>query len=265
MNNNAIVIGDLHGKQIWKKFADIPMLLKAEPESAGFGAFEPEYDFYIFLGDYTDAYYLSNTTIHKNLEDLIAFKKLYPKNVILIWGNHDVHYALDNPLAGRAKYYCTGNRPEAHFILYEIFNRNYDLFQLAFEHDNYLFTHAGVHKGWWKYRFLPQFERLMKDLEKFNVKYEPQNIADYLNIAFRHRLECIFDVDLNRGGNKNVGGPLWLDKKLANKPIPGYNQVVGHNRVEKIHTFKNKDGTITFIDTLDFNEFNSDKFLTINF
>lgn len=245
-----LAIGDLHGSNVWKTFADIPMLLKAEPDAAGFGPFDPEFT-YVFLGDYTDSYTLGNNAIKKNLLEIIEFKKLYPNNVILLWGNHDVSYALDTPW-GQTKHYCTGNRPEAHFDLYEIFNKNYDLFQLAFQFKDYLFTHAGVHIGWYKFRFEPQFNQLMKDVENYDIKYNPITIADRLNIAFRHRLECLFDVDFHRWGDKQVGGPLWLDRTLANKPIPNFNQVVGHNRVKRIYTFKQpkNNASITFIDIL---------------
>lgn len=261
--NNTIVIGDLHGRTIWKKFADISFLLQAEPDAAGFGSFEPEYKFYIFVGDYTDSFTLSGRQIIDNLQDLLKFKKLYPNNVVLLLGNHDIHYMLDNPFGGNAKYYCTGNKSESHFDLYELFNKNRDCFQLAFQYNNYIFTHAGIHIGWWKFRFIPGFENLMKELgEKFGIYYEPKDIADYLNIAFRHRLECLFDIDFYRWGNKQVGGPLWLDRHLANKPIPNYHQVTGHNPVRKIYTLENRknNSSITFVDILHW----KDEFYTID-
>ena len=68
-----LTIGDIHGRTCWKKFADIDLLLAAEPEAAGYGAFVPEYDKYIFLADYVDSYTETNQTIRENLLEIIKF------------------------------------------------------------------------------------------------------------------------------------------------------------------------------------------------
>lgn len=237
-----ITIGDIHGRNCWKNFADIKFLLYAEPEAAGFGGFVPEYDYYIFLADYVDSFNVTSEKIKENLLEIIRFKKLYPNNVILLWGNHDVEYFLNLPW-NKNKINITGFRPEAHFDLYDIFNENYDLFQFAFQIENYLWTHAGVHEGWYKF----VFKKHIKDIDITNM-----NIADQLNEAFKYKLECLFDCDWYRGGNKRVGGPLWLDKILGSKkPLKGYHQFVGHTATEDFKTFKFKDNTsITFCDVL---------------
>jgi len=248
-----LVIGDLHGKDIWKNFADINMLLKADKEAAGYGAFEPDYDYYVFLGDYVDAFDKDNMTIRTNLMNVINFKKLYPDNVILLWGNHDIQYYLDQPwIRGVNKHTCTGYRPDMHFDLYEIFNTNKDLFQLAFQIDNYLFTHAGVHKGWYR-KFKIKFDELLIKTKLIGLDYDPKNLADKLNIAFDQRLDCIFDVGHMRGGYKNVGGPLWLDKKLGfKKPLKNFHQIVGHTAIKDVDkNIIDDNTTITYIDILE--------------
>ena len=236
-----LTIGDIHGKNIWRTFADINWLLTAEPEAAGFAPFEPEYDKYIFLGDYCDAYDKDNKTIIENLLEIIKFKTLYPNNVILLWGNHDVEYFLDKPWLPK-KTAISGFRPEMHYDLYEIFDKNQNLFQLAYQVNNYLFTHAGVHFGWYHFVFA-------KAIKEFN--WNDLTVAEQLNIAFEQRLNCLFDVDFYRGGHKRVGGPLWVDKKLIDKkPLKNMNQIVGHNPVKDIDTYKINGGTITFCDAL---------------
>lgn len=249
-----LVIGDLHGRNIWKKFADIDFLLKADKDAAGFGPFIPEYDHYIFIGDYCDSFTITNEDILDNIKDLIKFKKLYPDNVVLLWGNHELHYILDIPWATKFKYVCSGYRAEMHYQLYEIFNKNFDIFQMAFQISNHLFTHAGVHKGWYNFEFLPNFKNdVIEKLEKLEIDYTINNISDKLNLAFIHRLDCLFDVGYRRGGSKRVGGPFWLDKALTNKIIDGYHQYVGHNPVEGIQKYKpygNDNSTITFLDVL---------------
>jgi len=247
-----LTIGDIHGRNCWKKFADIDYLLKADEDVAGYAPFEPEYDYYVFVGDYTDAYNKANEEIMMNLLDIIRFKKLYPKNVILLLGNHDVNYMLTNPwTSGNGMYGCTGNRPEMRFDLYELFNKNYDLFQLAFQYDNYIWTHAGIHKGWYV-RFKKQFDGLKKHWVTEDKIDGCKTIADELNLAFIHRLEALFDVGHYLGGYMDVGGPLWLDKTLGwKKPLGGYHQIVGHTPCYSVdkHTI-NDDTTITYVDTL---------------
>jgi predicted phosphodiesterase len=242
-----LTIGDVHGKSVWKNFADINMLLYSDK------VLKPEYDLYIFLGDYCDSYDVSNIDIKNNLLDIIEFKKLYPDNVILILGNHDVPYSLNEPWKplNMFKYNCSGHRSEMHFDLYDIFNNNKNLFQLAFQYKNYIWTHAGVHYGWYHYVFSKKIKELgIGDL----------NVAEQLNEAFKFNLDCLFDVDWQRGGTKKVGGPLWVDKKfIGKKPLKHTHQIVGHNPVPEIVTYEVFNSKITFCDVLA----NKDEFFSL--
>jgi predicted MPP superfamily phosphohydrolase len=228
-----LTIGDIHGKNVWKKFEDIPQLLT-------YVGFEPDYDYYVFMGDYTDAFDKTNVEILHNLKEIIEFKKNYPQNVVLLIGNHDVPYMMGY----ERKYWCTGHRSEATFDLNLLFKENRELFQLAFQYENYLWTHAGVHRGWYTYTFLKQNKPFIDGLA---------TVADNLNHAFDYRLDCIFDVGMKRGGYKQVGGPLWADKmETWYKPLNNYHQIVGHTRVNKIVERKiNKNTSVTYIDCLD--------------
>ena len=237
-----LVIGDIHGRTIWKTFADIKFLLTAEFENAGCHPFIPDFDKIIFLGDYCDAYTVDNDTIRENLLEIIRFKTLYPKNVILLWGNHDVQYYNNLPWQPMMNA-ITGFRPEMHYDLYEIFNKNKNLFQLAFQVENYIFLHGGLHKGWYHY----VFAKYIKDLNLFDM-----TIAEQLNEAFDRNVDCIFDVDHYRGGYKKVGGPLWISKQLLDKkPLMNIHQCVGHTPVDYITTIKINDATtVTYCDIL---------------
>ena len=240
-----LAIGDLHGRTIWKTFADIKHLLTAETDAAGYAPFEPEYYKYVFLGDFVDSFTESNDTIRENLLEIIRFKTLYPNNVILLWGNHDVQYWKNLPWLPMMNA-ITGFRPEMHYDLYDIFNKNINLFQVAFQFENYLFTHAGVHFGF----FHHVFSKAIKD-----KGWDDLSIADQINEAFNHNIECIFDIDHYRGGYKKVGGPLWCDKKLMDKkPLKNIHQIVGHNPVRDIDKYTiDENTTITFCDVLHHN------------
>jgi len=237
-----ITIGDLHGRTVWKEFEDIKFLLYAEPGAAGYGGFVPECYKYVFIGDYCDSFTETSDKIKDNLLELIRFKTLYPDHVILLWGNHDYQYLANEPWK-KMEGIVSGYRPEAHFDLFDIFNTHRDLFQFAYQEENYLWTHAGVHVGWYKTVFLKEIEG--RDMDDMTV-------GEQLNEAFRYKLQCLFDVDLYRGGKKKVGGPLWCDKRLTYpKPLNGVHQIVGHTATDKIGTHKlNETTSITFCDVL---------------
>ena len=220
-----ITIGDTHGKDLWREAVD---------KTLG-GLF----DKCVFIGDYTDSFDIPNNIIFENLKSIIKLKKIYPDKIVLLYGNHDIQYALvpghvNNP------YWCSGYRGDMHVDLYELFSKNKDLFQLAYQHKNYLWTHAGIHQGWWDYDY-PY------------TKEDLSDIAKQLNLSFDRREPSIFQVGRIRGGFKNVGGPLWADKALTSqKPLEGLYQIVGHSRVDTITTIQKSENTsITFCHCLD--------------
>jgi len=131
--------------------------------------------------------------------------------------------------------------------LNELHRNNRDLFQVAFQIDKHLWTHAGVHFGWWKFRG-----------EKYHNK--ERTIADTLNEMWQYRREELFDVGKKRGGQHDVGGPFWSDmSETSTKPLPGYHQIVGHTPVPSIKTLHFKTGnkyskdkaSVTYTDCLE--------------
>ncbi|MCE5348177.1 MAG: metallophosphoesterase [Bacteroidales bacterium] len=215
----TVSIGDTHGMAVVD--AVLKMINK--------------YDKFIFAGDYVDAFDVDNTTMKKNLLDIIELKKKYPEKIILLWGNHDIHYLLGN------KYYCSGYRPEMKHDFNEIFNSNENLFQLAFQSEDWLWTHAGISTGWFESRFKPFAGGHNNTL----------SISELLNLAFDNRYPALFDVGYERGGDRKFGGPLWCDiTELGYDPLKGFNQIVGHNPQEHIISIKRHDKEVAFIDIL---------------
>lgn len=237
-----LTIGDVHGFDTWKVLLNY------------FCPDEQEtnihlYDYIIFIGDYVDEFELSDTQIYKNLVEIIKLKKKYPKKVILLWGNHDIQYLL-----GYKKHGCSGYRTSMWSQLNQLFTENENLFQLAFQYKTYLWSHAGVHKGWYKYNIENQ-KYVIRDGEKLEWLEidKTGNIADILNFCFETKHEPIFDCSWSRGGRKKVGGPLWADKnETYKKPLENYNQIVGHTRVDNIKHYNNYKGntSITYIDCM---------------
>jgi predicted MPP superfamily phosphohydrolase len=215
----TVSIGDTHGKEI----ADVVIKIINE------------HDKFIFMGDYVDSPEIDNISIKKNLSDIIFLKKRYPEKIILLWGNHDIQYFIDNG------HYCSGYRPGMKKELHEIFYSNADLFQLAYQADDYLWTHAGVSAWWFEFRFLPFAEKQKKDA----------SFSELLNLAFDKRYKAIFDVGYSRNGDTEAGGQLWCDiEELEDDPWTELNQIVGHNRVDQFERIKKDNREIVFIDVL---------------
>lgn len=225
----TLTIPDVHGRYNWKQFvSDNPMM-----------------DLTIFIGDYVDSFDKTNEEIESNLLDIIQFKKDNMDKIILLYGNHDCQYALSQPTAFKNKYGCSGYRPDAHFKLYDIFNENKDLFQAAYQYKEHIWTHAGIHRGWYEMRFIPEFNR--------HFEYFQGSIADMLNEAFKFELSSLFDVGYARWGSKPVGGIFWADKnETSHKPLKGYHQIVGHIKIDDIVSFSypKHDCSITYVDCI---------------
>jgi len=233
-------IGDVHGSDKWKnavyQFNDNQDIMSCNLDNST--------DKIVFIGDYVDDWYLSNATILHNLKEIIQLKKDYPDNVILLWGNHDDAY-----LVGNGK--ISGFRYEMMHDLYDIFNRNKDLFQLAYQHGNVIWTHAGIHRGWWQYYVQPIISGVMKT--RFSdFLGDCENVADYLNLMWEFNYPNLFMISHHRGGSGKVGGPLWADKiEIYTKPLYGYHQIVGHSPVSEIKTYVISENTkVTFVDCL---------------
>lgn len=215
-----LIIGDLHGSSCWEN-------VNAE-----------KYHQVIFLGDYVDGFDKTDTEIYENLKKLISFKEKHPDRVILLLGNHDIQY-LHFPA-----YRCSGFRPSLQMQLTDLFHQYQNCFQVAWQVQNYLFTHAGVSATWYQqFIALPIIADLIK---------EPGSLADLLNKAeasskrdFLHRAGYL------RGG-EGYGGITWADKaELENDLLPGYHQFVGHTPVPWPIERKNDANTsVFFLDVL---------------
>lgn len=233
----VITIGDVHGRNDWE---DV-IWKKDDKGRVVYCSIGKTFDKVIFLGDYVDSYDKTNNQILDNFEKIVELKKQYPDNVILLLGNHEASYFYDER--------CSGYRGDMHADINDILRKNIDFFQIAFQINNTIWTHAGIHKDWWEYYALPIIE------EKIVKRYTPylilcDTIADQLNLMQEFNEPILRMVGHDRGGVGKVGGPLWVDKKtLYRKPIEGYHQIVGHTVGRDIKTYEFGEGTeITFTD-----------------
>lgn len=110
--NRLIIIGDVHGRSFWRD------AVQRNPEGK-----------FIFLGDYLDPYPnegITNEEAVQGLEDILALKRERPKQVTLLWGNHDLHYLYPDELLG-SRYDAPNAERNAH-----LFWDNQTLFQMAY-------------------------------------------------------------------------------------------------------------------------------------
>jgi hypothetical protein len=220
----TIIFGDIHGLTYWKKAVD------ENPDCR-----------YIFLGDYLDPYEdIPRYQLMGNMKKIIRLKKSRPDDVILLLGNHDLHY-MDLEIEP-----CCRFDDEIEEAAHALFSENKSLFSYAFQEDNRIFTHAGISKRWF-------FEDFWGDTN--------QNIAEQLNNPAPDKLPALYRCGFWRGGDVNaVGGIFWADSNELHDPLPGYIQFVGHNRVDGIRKREKNGGMIVFCDCLYKNKYLKLKF-----
>jgi hypothetical protein len=219
-----LAVGDLHGRSCWQTI---------DPD---------QYDKIVFLGDYVDSPYHSDQEIWDNFNAVIELKKSLPEKIILLLGNHDIQY-LHYP-----KYSCSGFNPVMQTALTEIYTKNRELFQVAYQIQNYLFTHAGVSLPWYL-----EFGSFIKNISLKEAIGNLDLIAEVFNAVEKspHR-DILHQVGVQRGGSEEFGGMTWADKQeLWYHPLEDYHQVVGHNPVPNIEAISYNDETsVTFVDVL---------------
>lgn len=189
---NIIAIGDIHGRDIWKD-----MVKK-----------DASFDVCVFVGDYFDSFYLDVDTQIKNFKDIIAFKEKSKKPVVLLMGNHDLHYVLPG------ERYSGFNALRAADIR-EVLEDNMSHLQKAYQYDDMIFSHAGVTKTWAK---------------ENNI--DLVNVADSIN-ALPLRAFAFNEVGATSGYGDDIHqGCMWVrPASLKRDCLDEYVQIVGHTDV----------------------------------
>ena len=277
---NILTLGDIHGRSTWKDIVfggETEFFFWKSSIEHGYLELDDNYDFHkfdkiIFVGDYVDSYDIDNVTILENLQDIVLFAKKYPDLVVLLLGNHDIQYIVQNEC-------CSGYRGEMRADLNEIFVTNKDLFKIAFldvyEGENRtiktLWTHAGVTKGW--------HTELLRDVNSpryrhtdFFIGSDNWKIDKLLNVAWNLKVDNLYNVDNASGGMDLWAGPLWVRPHILDEYyLEGYDQVVGHTPQSAVYTNCPLDGVesnpnkldrLTYADALahgDFYEIKRDK------
>ena len=277
-NYNILTIGDIHGRTRWKEAifgGETEFFFWKQSIEENYEEFVREehifhqWDKIIFVGDYVDSFDVSNEIILENLKDIVLFAKTYPDLVVLLLGNHDIQYIVQNEC-------CSGYRSEMRPDLNRIFTENKSLFKIAyldeFTHslngkeivNKTLWTHAGVTKGW--------HNELLRDVNSpryrhtdFFIGSGSWKIDKLLNVAWDLKVDNLYNVDNASGGVDLWAGPLWVRPHILNDfYLEGYDQVVGHTPQAAVYTHcplfgvesnPAKLDTLTYVDALSHGDF----------
>ena len=245
------IIGDIHGRTIWQKLY--------RPDAVN-----------IFVGDYFDPYnraelygddddddddndhghpeFITVTKCIDNLSEIIQLKQANPHNVVLLLGNHDLHYFDIGEKYSRYSY--SHAQRISNFLL-----QNMSAFNgIAYNIDNkVLVSHAGVTLKWLERHEFPIVAELT-----------PENVALHINALFfdGYSPELHYWQGLNHFSfdaccdswdfrGSSVGAPpVWVrpETLLANNAFADtdYVQVVGHTKMAGIQHKAN----VYFVDCL---------------
>ena len=204
MNTPVIIIPDIHGRDFWRWTV----------------SHCKEEDIVIFLGDYLDPYddeWIYWSDAYQGLLDIIALKREHPEKVLLLLGNHDLHYLF--PAIRGSRY----NEYQAEKIR-KTFVDNMDYFQMAAEFEiggrRYLFTHAGVNKVW-----AEKHVGLFGPVEKITAE-------TFNRLMFKEAfVEALGDISKLRWGSDRAGSMVWADVEefeWSEARLPEVIQVFGH-------------------------------------
>jgi len=236
----VLFIGDIHGKTDWRW-----ILTQTN-----------QFDKIVFLGDYVDSFEITSKVIEDNLKEIIAFRRKYPDKVITLLGNHDYAYVF-------GKSNTSGFRHEEYFDLREIFEKNWDIFDVAWGYKSLtklnnrglpqytLASHAGLTQTFKSYFIDGEFmtkgsilNRMYDDEEDY--KLSP--IHEVLNYL-KDNITLLWIIGYVRGGVNKTGSIIWADKsELIRDRYIGINQIVGHTGAYFIDVNEKNDDNIYFID-----------------
>lgn len=204
MNVPIIIIPDVHGRDFWRWTV----------------AQRKEDDTIVFLGDYLDPYedeWIYWSDAYKGLLDVIALKQENPEKVVLLLGNHDLHYLFPSLRGSRYNEYQAEK-------IRKTFLDNLDCFQMAVECEidgqRFLFTHAGVNKAW-----VEKYTDLLGSVDKVNAE-------TFNSLMFKETfVEALGDVSSLRRGSDRAGSMVWADVEefeWSEARLPDVIQVFGH-------------------------------------
>ena len=200
----TIAIGDVHGRSIWKLIVN-----QENPDRV------------IFIGDYFDSFDIKGEEQLNNFLDIIEYKKSSGKEVIMLIGNHDHHYFPEIGDSGTSGYQSMFS-----YQISPVLDDNREHLQMAYQMDEFLFSHAGVSSVFMDETFGPN-------------GWKVETIVDDLNEMFIYRPGVFTFNGLDPYGDNEYQTPIWIRPKSlmrANRNTlrTRFIQIIGHTQVKKL-------------------------------
>ena len=218
-----LVLGDIHGRTIWKDIIE-----KESPDKV------------IFLGDYVSTHdNISADQQLSNLNNILNYKEENSDKVILLRGNHDIQHL---------GYYwarCSGLDPKVRNYMAEESFREYflKLTQWIYIDENLktIFSHAGISSIWMDNSNINSIYDINKLEPSELFAFTPNSTHDYY-------------------GDSVTQPPIWIrPQALYECNIADWDQVVGHTPVIKdiinIREFTKNNRNIWLCDALNISKY----------
>ena len=203
-----VVISDVHGRSAWKEIV----------------AQNKDVDTFIFLGDYFDSFDIAANEQLLNFKEIIKFKEENNSKVVLLTGNHDIHYL---PYFMNSGEHYSGFQGSRAYEISHLIQANLSNLQMAYQHGDILFTHAGVTSTWLK----------NNDFDKND------DIIKFINHLFIHRPAAFRFVGFDPYGDSRESSPVWVRPHSLMSNAYQFNelkQVVGHTEYKNIKIVKDQ-------------------------
>ena len=183
----TVVIPDIHGRTEWKLIVHLE-----NPDKV------------IFLGDYFDSFDISGVEQIHNFKEIVQYKETsftnsgkedqHKTQVVMLIANHDHHYFANVGYSSTSGY----QKLIAPNIT-QVIEENKHHLQMAYNMDEFLFTHAGVS---------PIFMDEVFGIDGWNA----DNIAYDLNEMFKFKpLSFLFNsTDYSGCGEHKSQSPIWI-------------------------------------------------------
>lgn len=192
----TVVIGDIHGRREWKDIV-------AENGTDGVR--------YVFLGDYLDSH--DDISIEQQCEnffEIAEFKRSNPDNVVLLIGNHDLHYYN----AGwNCSQFSTLTYSKVHELMKEMVDGHEIELAVIDIEAKIIIIHAGLSRVWLK--------------DHYGVETVDENTLQSFRIAdFIFQAKSFF---VDPYGYDDYQSPAWIrPQSLVSCAVDGFTQIVGH-------------------------------------
>lgn len=204
--NRTVIIGDIHGRDIWKQ------IVEKEQDATRI----------VFIGDYFDSFDEPGVVQLQNFLDIVEFKKTSTKEVVLLFGNHDYHYMPGYTLSG-----YSGYQPAMSWQFRDAIDQNLQYLQMCYLFDNVLCSHAGVGMKWVEKHFE---NTLITNLESVSM------LVDSINDHFKYKPNIFDFCGWDPYGDSVTQTPIWIRPASLNKVNKNTKlkelvvQVVGHTQ-----------------------------------